>query len=334
MKQPAWRRLARWSAWSLLVVILLLLTVTSSFWAYAAVRQTHAAEDVAPASGRYVQGGDVRIFVQENGPQDGPPVLLIHGTGAWSAIWQDTMDTLAAQGYHAIALDLPPFGFSEKPANGAYGTADQGKRIVGVMEALDLSNVTLVGHSFGSRATVEAALSAPGRVDRLVLADAALNVDPGAQKESAILRGVLAVRPARDLLVASTVENPLLTKALLQQLIHNKSAATDERVAMLQAPLVVEGLTRDAGLWLATFLAPEPPGLANDVSALARLPMPVLLLWGAEDTVTPPSRGEALAQLVPGARLVMLEGVGHIPHIEAPDAFDAALLAFLDGTRQ
>ena len=59
------------------------------------------------------------------------------------------MTTLAGAGFHAIALDLPPFGFSQRPANARYDKQSQGKRILGVIDGLSLNSVVLVGHSFG-----------------------------------------------------------------------------------------------------------------------------------------------------------------------------------------
>lgn len=324
------RIIARRVAVAVLVLTLVLASTGAGFWAYAAARQDERAEDIAPSIGHFVAAGDVRLFVQESGPADGEPVLLVHGTGAWSSLWRGTLDALAAEGYRAIAIDLPPFGFSDRPADETYSTPDQARRIVGVVESLGLDNVTLVGHSFGSRATVEAALLMPERVSRLVLVDAALDLDPDAGGKNGLTSRLLAIAPFRAVLVASTLENPLLTRAFLKQLIHNDTAATDERVALLQEPLVVEGTTRAAGKWLQTFLAPEAPNLSNDPASYAQLTMPTLLLWGAEDDVTPIERATALHALLPHAKLVVLEDVGHIPQIEEPAAFDAALLTFLD----
>ncbi len=72
----------------------------------AARRERAVASESAP-SGRLVTAGDVRIFLQEAGPPDGPPVVLVHGTGAWSETWRATLAALAAAGWHAVALDLP-----------------------------------------------------------------------------------------------------------------------------------------------------------------------------------------------------------------------------------
>lgn len=330
---PRLRRVATLAALTALGFVALVLLVATGFFAYAETQQTQDRHDAAPPTGRFVDAGDVEMFVQERGPPDGPAVVLVHGTGAWSQIYAEELDALAAEGYRAIALDLPPFGYSEKPRNGSYTTPDQARRILGVLDALDLRDATLVGHSFASRATMEAVLTRPERVGAVVLVDPALDLSGEPRSGNLLLGGVLAFPPTRALFVASTVENPLLTRVFLEQLVHVDAAATDERIDMLQRPLVIEGLTRDAGLWLRTFLAPEAPNRASNASAYAALDLPVLLVWGSEDTVTPVAQAERLQALLPRAQLVVLDGVGHIPHVEDPARFHAALRTFLDSVR-
>jgi pimeloyl-ACP methyl ester carboxylesterase len=261
-------------------------------------------------------------------------VVFVHGTGAWSEIWRGTMRSLAARGYRAIALDMPPFGFTERPASADYGDEAQARRILGALDALGLERVTLVGHSFGGRPTMEATFLAPERVGALVLVDAALGLqqspDAAPPAPSPMLRAALGVRPVRNAIVASTLTNPLLTHRLLKSLISDTSAASPDRVRMLQRPFVVEGTTARFGEWLLPFATTSERSLATDRARYATLGMPTLVIWGTTDAITPIAQGRDVARLVPGARLVELPDVGHIPAIEAPAAFDAALLRFLD----
>ena len=104
-------------------------------------------------------------------------LLFVQGTGAWSGAWRPATTMLGNAGFHAIAIDLPPFGFSERPGQPLYDKQDQGKRIVGVLDALRIQRVILVGHSFGAGPTMEAAFLKPERVRGLVLVDAALNLE-------------------------------------------------------------------------------------------------------------------------------------------------------------
>lgn len=112
---------------------------------------------------------------------------------------------------------------------------------------------------------------------------------------------------------------------LLLSFIADPAAATPERVAVYQRPLSVEGTTRAMGQWLPALLTPREPARSEDPAAYAGLSMPVLLIWGDRDTVTPLAQGQRLATLAPRAELAVLTGVGHIPQIESPSRFEELL---------
>ena len=172
-------RFARIVAYSLGALLLAVALILAGYRVAAARRETQSRQDAAPKSGRFVHAADVELFVQEEGPTDGAPIVFVHGTGAWSEIWRGTMHALAGAGFRAIALDMPPFGYSTRPASVDYGDGAQARRILGALDALQLQRVTLVGHSFGGRPTMQATFVAPQRVERLVLVDAALDLMRG-----------------------------------------------------------------------------------------------------------------------------------------------------------
>ena len=325
------RRLLKGLLYSLVGLLLLVGAVLIFFRGQAALRETKTGFEVAPQTGRFVRAGDVEIFIQEVGPASGSVVLFIHGTGAWSEIWREPMEVLAAAGFRTIALDLPPFGFSERPSNATYGRQAQAKRIIGVLDALNIPQATLVGHSFGAGPTVEATLLAPDRVERLVLVDAALGLTlPGEppRRQSPVVRGLLGVRPLRTALVAATATNPRLTKMLLEGLILDPADATDTQITMLQQQLVIQDSSEALGDWMLAFLTPQA-ALSNNLAAYATLAMPTLIIWGDSDTIVPLTHGEYLADVIPKAKLVVLKQVGHIPHIEEVDLFIEVMLSFL-----
>jgi pimeloyl-ACP methyl ester carboxylesterase len=97
-----------------------------------------------------VPTGSGGVFVQEKGPANGVPVVLFHGTAAWSELWRRTTDRLASAGFRVIALDLPPFGFSDRP--GSYTRQDQAARVSDVLRQMQIGPVIIVGHSFGAGA--------------------------------------------------------------------------------------------------------------------------------------------------------------------------------------
>lgn len=295
-------------------------------------RERISRHDAAPKQGEFVDAGDVEIFVQEMGPAKGPAVLFIHGTAAWSESWREPMAVLASQGFHTIALDLPPFGFSQRPEDGTYDRDHQASRIIGVLDALHITNAILVGHSIGSGPTLQAALNAPQKVRALILVDAALNLNPkGIEKNNSwMLQPLLSFKPLRDALVASSITNPLFTRWGLQQFVKNPAVATPERVALYQQPFVVIGTTSAVSDWVYYSLFDEDTSSGANPAYYTKLQMPVHIIWGEDDTTTPLSHGEYLATLIPGATLTTLKNVGHIPQIEDTAQFITILLGLLN----
>lgn len=293
------------------------------FRGWAAAREHRPAAEAAPAGGRFVDAGDVSLFLQEAGPSSGPAVLLVAGSGAWSGTWRDTSAALADAGYHVVAVDLPPFGFSDRPVDGTYDRPAQARRLIGALDALGIERAAWVGHSFGGGPTLEGALLAPDRVTALVLVDAAIGLDAGAGSVGLVDRPVVA-----ELIVANTFQNPLVTRAAVRSMIHDPADASDDRIALYQQPFTVVGTTPAVAAWLPELLAPSAAA-SLDWGQVSGLTVPTLLIWGQQDTVTPPDQARALAARMPDARLAWLDGVGHIPQIEDVDAFHGALLPFL-----
>jgi pimeloyl-ACP methyl ester carboxylesterase len=319
-------RILMWIALAVLVLVIGGLAVARLA---AFVRESSTAEALAPDAGHFVQADGLDIFVQEKGPENGPVVLLISGAMAWSETWRDTIDPLAAAGFRAVAIDLPPFGFSQRPEPAGYGPANHARRISALLDAMNIKRAVLVGHSYGGGATVETAFRHEARVRGLVLADVALSLD---QKPSGggATGWLLSWRPLRSAIASATFTNPLLTRKGLTDFIADDSKATEAKLAVYKRPLGVKGASPAVGDWLAGDLFAYPQGAAfKDDARYASFKPPVLIVWGKVDTVTPLTQGEDLARRFNGSRLVVMEGVNHIPHLEAPQAFNAALLDFL-----
>jgi pimeloyl-ACP methyl ester carboxylesterase len=310
------RRLAK----TLLVLVLLAITAIASFRLAAALRETATREELAPLSGRLVQTSSGGVFLQEKGPAGGTPVVLIHGTAAWSELWRDTIDALAMSGFHVIALDMPPFGFSDHP--GDYTRARQAERINDVLEKLHTPPAIIVGHSFGAGAATEFAMRYSRRSRALVLVDAALGLTSPPGDAPALLRP----KWIRELLVSLTITNPLATKRLLQSLIEKKDRALPRYVDILLRPTKLRDSTPGIADWLYYFTGSDVAAQSADGAAYAELKLPVAIIWGEKDSVTPKEQATDLQHRLTQATLTVLPGVGHIPQIEDPDLFNAALL--------
>ncbi len=311
----------------LLIAILLAVLIPSlGFRGAAMIRESRTAEEVRPETGRMIRTALGDIYVQEAGPADGPPLLLAHGTAAWSGLWAETMAALADRGYNVTAFDMPPFGFSQRDATGDYSRQTQARRILALTEALDLRPI-LIAHSFGAAPAAEAVMIDQSAFDGLVIIDGAVGL--GSHQDAGSLP--LPLRPTwlRNMIVSLTSTNPLLTKTLLAQLLYNKDAATDAVVDILQQPMVIEGSTEAFGDWLPSLLVPPIDALSTRSVNYQILALPTRLIWGDKDTVTPPSQAIELAALIGQGPPFMLTDVGHIPQIEAPGAFQALLISVL-----
>ncbi|BAT59082.1 4,5:9,10-diseco-3-hydroxy-5,9, 17-trioxoandrosta-1(10),2-diene-4-oate hydrolase [Variibacter gotjawalensis] len=321
------RRIVKWTAGSLLALVVLVCVALAGFRVSAAYRETVTVERLMPSSGRLVATRSGRIFVQEAGPPDGVPVVLFHGTAAWSELWRPTMQALVAKGFRAIAFDIPPFGFSDRP--GTYTRKDQAERVIDMLTALKAERAIIVGHSFGAGAAVETVMRAPEKTRALVLVDAALGLT---EKGTANAPDLLQHPWLRETLIAATVTNPLMTETLIKQLIARKGRAR-HYVELLQRPMARENTTPDFGVWLLYFLGSDPTALSADRDAYGKIDNKVTILWGEEDTVTPLDQARDLQTLLPSAKLVTLPGLGHIPQIEDPDVFIARLVTEVEALR-
>jgi pimeloyl-ACP methyl ester carboxylesterase len=301
----------------------LIVLCVAGFRIAAASRETVDRAHLMPSGGTLVPTRSGQIHVQQQGPADGVPVVLFHGTAAWSELWRGTTDALTTSGFRVIALDLPPFGFSDRP--GSYTRQQQAERVSDVLKHLGANPAIIVGHSFGAGAAIELAMRQPEQTRALVLVDAALGLT------APLTDPPMLIRPqwVREVLVSLTITNPLATRMLLQSLIARKERALPGYVEILQRPIVLRHTTTDVAAWLLYFLGADRDAISADRNAYARMTRPAAIIWGDADTVTPPAQARDLQLLLPQATLSLLPGIGHIPQIEDPDGFNAVLVAKL-----
>jgi pimeloyl-ACP methyl ester carboxylesterase len=272
-----------------------------------------------PRSGMLVNAGDSRIFVQRVGNVGAPAVVFVSGTGGWSGIWRSFMSRVAAQGYQAIALDVPPFGYSIAPVAGHYDKATQAQRILAALDSLGIKQATFVAHSIGSGPVMEAVLAHPERVTRLILIDPALGLDaPQSDGTSPPLQRLFRVQWFSEAMCASVATNRLFTTAMVRSFVTEKEKVTPEWVEQYRRPLALPGAYRNVALWVPELFAPRGRMRSDDPTAYANIRFPVVLIWGERDSITPLAQGRHLETLIPGSKLQLLPG-GHVPMIEEPE---------------
>ena len=315
------------------ILLLICLAVVAWFPVSAFFNESHSAEELAPKTGQFVMADGLKIYLQEKGPADGRVILFISSNAlAWSESWRDCIDPLAAAGYRVVAIDLPPFGFSSRPTKAGYGPIPQARRIAAILDVLRIKKAVLVGHSYGGCATIEAAFRYENRVDAMVLIDVALSLHDPKPEHPGQPAWWLRCRPLNAVWGSATFSNPMLTRGGLERFTAQDSCITPEKLAMYKSQLGVRSSSQAVGDWMAGDFMTYPAGAAfKDDAHYGRFKPSVLLVWGKLDDITPLAQGEDLARRFVGSKLVVLEGVSHIPQLEDPAQLNVALLAFLKG---
>ena len=257
----------------------------------------------------------------------GPLLLLIHGMAGTYENWQAVIEPLARE-HTVVALDLPGHGTSA-PGGGDYSLGSLAAGLRDLLIALGRDRATLVGHSLGGGIAMQFAYQFPEITERLVLVSSgglgsevsrvlraaalpgadlfiAATAGPGRKAGSAVARGLAAVGLRANADVAEVARG------------YASLADPDRRAAFLatlRAVVGTDGQRVHAGDRLY---------LAEGV--------PVLIIWGEQDPMIPVHHGEQAHQAIPGSRLEIFEGVGHLPQLEAPGRFVAVLERFLAET--
>ena len=289
-----------------------------------------------PGRGRWVQAHDVQLHLTEQGAANAPLLVLVAGTGAWAGTWVSNIEAMQRAGWRVVTIDLPPFGFSARPLDGDYGRHTQALRLLAAVRTLRAPSVVLLGHSYGGGPAAEAAMLDPKVVRHLILVDAAIGLRPKDDATcdvSGWAATLLAWPPLRSTLVANTGTHPMFTGHWLEQFVARKEVVTPQRVAIYREPLKVRGTSAAIGDWAYQFATTCDSSRSQSVAGFADLRPPLTLMWGEQDSVTPPQQARDIAAAAPGARLVMLPGVGHIPQIEDPALFNTQLVDVLNRIR-
>ncbi|MEM6589131.1 MAG: alpha/beta hydrolase [Pseudomonadota bacterium] len=298
----------------------------------AKLRERDMRAEILPDAGRLIATAEGQIFVLEDGPTDGRPLLFAHGTAAWSGLWGPVLEAKGAEGWRAIGFDMPPFGFSDHAEDRDYSRPRQAERILALVEAMDVKPI-FVAHSVGAGPSVEAVMQNPDAFAGLIVVGGALAL--GRHADDAALPRPLRADPLRKSATALTMTNPWLTRTFLSGFVHRKDAVTDDRVALLQRPLTRHGTSAAYADWLPTLLVAPKDARSTRAEEYKALALPVIYIWGDKDTVTPVAQAEELVALTPGAHLITLPDVGHIPQIEDTPGFLLALdraLGLIGGT--
>ena len=274
---------------------------------------------------RYVDVRGARLHVAEIG--SGPPVLLVHGWPQHWWAWRSLMPLLAGD-FRVMALDLRGFGWSEATPRG-YRKDELAEDVVGVLDALDIDRVNLVGHDWGGIVGILACLNHPDRVERF----AAMNT--GHVWPTMSLRGLpkqLGGFAYQGLLASPLLgrrmgASPRVLKAVHASISTQTDAVLDGLdcyTARFRDPARAKAATQV----YRTFLLYEFPAWVRGRYADRRLMPPTLWLHGLQDPVIRPKLFDDVVEHADDVRIEYLEDCGHFPPEERPDLVAHELRAF------
>lgn len=256
---------------------------------------------------------------------DGPgswrvPSLLVHGFGADKETWL-LMASLLSRRRPLVLCDLPGFGRASPIPRELASPAAQARSLLLIMDAIGLRSADLIGNSMGGGVSLRLAHDAPERVHSLTLINALgpaslATGGPDSEYYRQLQRGDNLLVPdapdqGAEMMEMLMARRPLLPRSVLRYAAAQRIAARD------RLQIIFRG-------WMDS--SPEDH-LPDDLAAIR---CPTLVICGEKDRVIHPAINHAMADAIPGAELVSMTDVGHLPQLEAPRRTARAIEPFLD----
>ena len=295
---------------ALLLVALLTVVAYDPFWLVE--RATDAYLWKNGIHHREIMVNGHRIHYLEAAPEGGgaeKPIVLVHGLGARASDWAMLTPALAQHGYHVYALDLLGYGTSDKPMDGDFSLDNEERTVAGFIDALHLREPDVAGWSMGGWIAAKYALDHPQRVRRLVLYDSAgmympLDFSPAifSPHDEQTLRALIyRIEPDRPIIRLPSVAVP----GLIRRLTKSERILNSSLSSMLDGHAILD-------------------------FRIHQLRMPVLLVWGDQDKLTPAVYGSRMHELVPQSVYLQLQGCGHLAIVECSSQGIPPTIRFLD----
>jgi 2-hydroxymuconate-semialdehyde hydrolase len=257
--------------------------------------------------GKFILANGIRTNYHDIG--EGPPVLLIHGSGpgvtGW-ANWRLTIPALATR-FRVLAPDIVGFGYTERPDDVQYNMSTWVDHLLGFMDALGIEQAHIVGNSFGGGLALAMAIRTPCRVKRLVLMGSAgipFPITDGLDR-------VWGYEPSIESM-----------RGLLEVFSYNRALMTEELARMRYEASIRPGFQE---AFSRMFPAPRQRGvdsLASPESAIRALHHPAMIVHGREDRVIPLASSYKLFELLQHAQLHVFGECGHWTQIEHAARFN------------
>jgi pimeloyl-ACP methyl ester carboxylesterase len=278
----------------------------------AAALSGEAARRCSGEAARRCQLGAAAVTYLEAGK--GSPLVLLHGIGSAARSFRDQLDGLSA-GHRVVAWDAPGYGGSTALEAVAPTADDYAERLAAFLDALGIGSCHLLGHSLGCLMAARFAVRHPARVLSLSLCSVAAG------------HGLLADEERRRLLAQRIDAVAKLGPAEMARQRGPRLVAPGAPADILQRVIDTMAAVRPDGYAQAARML-STADIKADVARLVPA-LPLQIVYGEADIITPPARNLEVAALRPGAPVAVVPGAGHALYLEQPQAFNAIVAGFL-----
>ncbi|MCJ7516079.1 MAG: alpha/beta hydrolase [Dehalococcoidia bacterium] len=271
----------------------------------------------APGYGSLAKVNNLNIHVWQIG--HGIPVVLLHGFMGMAYDWRFNIPEIGKQ-FSVYALDLPGFGYSDKPLNFDYTSDGYADFLVSFLNANNISRAVLIGNSMGGQIALMACLKFPERVAGLVL------IDSGGYPHSVeFLPFKLLTVPVIGEISMALVNRTIIKIMLGKGIYFDGSFATDEVINSYHNVYSTVNARKMPPMIMRTIMKDE----AHIASNLSQIKCHTLIIWGAEDKVISPSRAEMFRRDIKNASTLIMPQAGHMPQVEKSEAVNNAVINFV-----
>jgi len=242
---------------------------------------------------KFIQVNNLKVFTRIEG--QGSPFLILHGWGVGHSSWIETQDKLS-KNFQVITLDLPGFGKSDLPEQ-AWNVQNYVDFVLDFMNILGIDKFYLLGHSFGGRISIKLAAQSPEKIKKLILVDSA-----GIRHNKPFIKKVVS-----KFKIFSRLPGYNVLRRLLYRILNNRDYFEEKGIKKeIHNKVIAEDLT----------------------DYLKKIFLPVLIIWGKRDKLTPIKDGYLMKKKIKNSELKIFD-CGHGPHHEEPDLLIKTILDFI-----
>lgn len=294
--------------WLLALVAVLL--ILARVYQYSIERELVPLDDTArlQAPGQFVDLSHGRVHYSWHGPLDGQAVALVHGFSTPSFVWQGLLSKLSQAGMRVLIYDLYGRGWSDRP-NVTYDADLYDQQLLELLSSQNVSGpINLVGYSMGGAIVSNFSAKHPQKVSRLALiAPAGLSVNEGR------LTQIIKMPIIGDWLMSVVGRSSMLKEIALPI---NQGKAIPNIAELYEQQMNYPGYLPAL---LSTLRHYPLGGLQKEYQTIGQSKLPVMAIWGTNDTVVPTANSKALQAAIPGASVILLEGGTHSITYSMPD---------------